>query len=113
MHCRCSRLENVYVQLQGTRQFSLFSPLEVSKLYPMEGSLYSEIDVEHPDYNIFPLYKDARPLVVDREPGVILCIAVFWWHWVRAGKRANLAVNFWFPANQLLSAFYQTIMTND
>jgi hypothetical protein len=90
--------DNLLVQIYGRKKLILISPEQSKCLYypclRLGHVNYSPVDVEAPDFNSFPLFKDARPLEVTLEPGEILFIPVRWWHHARALER-TISLNFW------------------
>ena len=72
-----------FVQVAGRKTFTLFPPTQTHLLYN-DLNLFSEVDVEQPDFDRFPRYARATPLVVTLEPGQTLFLPVGWWHHVRA-----------------------------
>ena len=50
-------------------------------MYPEEVlSNYSQVDITNPDYEKFPLFKNAEPLKVTVKAGETLFIPSGWWH---------------------------------
>ena len=74
-------LHNQMTQLYGSKEFILFSPDQTKYLYPTpENPKISQVDVFNPDYDKFPLYKQAKPLRVTVNQGETLFFATGWWH---------------------------------
>jgi ribosomal protein L16 Arg81 hydroxylase len=74
---------SLFVQIEGRKKFTLISPAQTPYLYD-HTNYFSPIDVEKPDYERYPLYRNVRPLNVIVEPGEVLFIPAGWWHQVRA-----------------------------
>jgi hypothetical protein len=73
----------MFHQVVGSKRITLVSPLETISVYNSR-SVYSDVKVEAPDYERFPAFRDAHPIVVDVMPGEVLFIPVGWWHHVEA-----------------------------
>jgi len=68
----------------------------------------SSVNVDEPDFDRHPLYKQARPIRVVLTAGDTLYLPAFWHHEVQSrpsdvstggvnkSVKLNLAVNFWF-----------------
>ena len=96
---------NLLVQIHGRKKLILVPPQQSNYLYYPALELghinYSPVDVESPDYERFPLFKNATPLEVTLTPGEILFIPVRWWHYARAID-PTISLNFWwFSADSL------------
>lgn len=96
---------NLLVQIHGHKKLLLIPPQQSRNLYYPCLSLghvnFSPVDVEAPDYERFPLFKQATPLEVLLAPGEILFIPVRWWHYARA-LEPTISLNFWwFSADSL------------
>jgi hypothetical protein len=112
---------NIACCLVGKRRFTLFPPEQVANLYPgpLEptpgGQVVSMVDFRRPDFNKYPLFKDAIETaeVAELEPGDMLFYPALWWHHVEALDDFNAMVNYWWntspayldtPQNTLLHA---------
>lgn len=74
-------LHNQLTQLYGSKEFILFSPDQTPYLYPTaENPKVSQVDVLHPDYERFPLFREARPIRVMVNQGDTLLFPTGWWH---------------------------------
>ncbi|XP_071336895.1 HSPB1-associated protein 1 homolog isoform X2 [Trachinotus anak] len=65
---------NLVLQVQGRKRWHLFPPEDTSKLYPTripyeESSVFSQVDVLHPDLRRFPDFHRARVHTVTLHPG--------------------------------------------
>jgi len=96
----------------GRKRFVLFSPKDSRFLYPRrfvesprawfdetEAVFCSEIPFENGIENIdlerFPLFRHAKPIVIDLGPGDLLYIPTHWWHYTHALEPCVLVADFW------------------
>jgi len=90
--------DNLLVQIFGRKKLTLIPPAQSEKLYypclRLGHVHYSPVDVEDPDFEQFPKFKDATLFEVTLEPGEILFIPVRWWHHARSLETA-ISLNFW------------------
>lgn len=88
--------ENLYTMVRGTKRVHLFAP--GAPVYPNSRFSriphYARIDVENPDYNLYPRFRKAQPYTVDLAAGETLFIPSFWWHHIR-NLEPTIALNFW------------------
>jgi hypothetical protein len=74
-------LHNQLTQLYGSKEFILFPPDQTQYLYPQPNNpKVSQVDVLHPDYERFPLFREARALRVMVNQGETLLFHTGWWH---------------------------------
>lgn len=89
---------NFFVQLYGRKRFILLSPKDSQRTYYPCYSLdylnFSPVDVERPNLERFPLFREATPIEFTVEPGEILFIPVRWWHYVRS-LETSISLSFW------------------
>lgn len=77
-------LFNVFLtQVQGRKRIRLIPSFQVHRVYSEHG-VWSQVDLENPDYERFPLFEKADIFDVVLEPGESLFIPIAWWHHVRA-----------------------------
>lgn len=97
---------NIACVVAGKRRFTLFPPDQFKNLYvgPLDltpsGQAISLVDVNNPDFERFPNYKEAlkQARVFDLEAGDAIFIPSMWWHNVESLSRFNVLVNYWWRA---------------
>lgn len=95
--------DNIACVIEGKRRFTLFPPEQINNLYvgPLNhtpaGAPVSLVDVNVPDFDKYPKFKEAlnHALVAELEPGDAIYIPTLWWHNVEALSKVNLLVNYW------------------
>lgn len=95
--------DNIACVVSGHRRFILFPPDQLPNLYvgPIDetvaGQPISMVDLERPDFERFPRFREAlkHVLVADLEPGDAIYIPALWWHAVQANGPLNILVNYW------------------
>jgi hypothetical protein len=79
----CDPLTSLLAQLVGRKHLLLFSPQEHDRLYPIasyNGYQPCRVDARRPDIRRFPLFFDARAVLVTMLPGDLLVIPTGWFH---------------------------------
>lgn len=74
---------NMFLQVYGRKKFILLPPAQTPYLYN-ETAVFSPLDFRQPDFNQYPLAREATPIEVILEPGETLFIPVGWWHQVES-----------------------------
>ncbi|RMA82279.1 cupin-like domain-containing protein [Umboniibacter marinipuniceus] len=95
--------DNIAVVAAGQRKFTLFPPAQLHNLYvgPVDhtpsGASISLVDINSPDYEAFPRYREAEVTkqVVQLSPGDAIFIPMLWWHQVEALSDINVLLNYW------------------
>lgn len=89
--------QNFLAQIVGRKFIRLYSVSETEHLYPFDSTLLhntSQVDIENPDLEKFPMFKQAIYQECTLSPGQILFIPMKWWHYVRA-LDISFSVSFW------------------
>jgi lysine-specific demethylase 8 len=101
LHYDNNGCHNFNAQITGHKRCLLFAPSELPRLapFPLGGSNpafnCSQIDVEAPDFERFPEFREVSCLEATLEPGDLLFIPAWWFHtFVHLGE-LNSNVNFW------------------
>jgi Cupin-like domain len=101
--------DNIACVVAGRRRFILFPTEQIDNLYvgPIDrtiaGQPISMVDLEAPDYERFPKFREAErhAVVADLEPGDAIYIPALWWHAVQATGEINALVNYWWTDHPL------------
>lgn len=85
-------------QIRGKKHFKLIPATQWPLVYN-KGSFFSEVDCEAPDYQRWPLFKQATMIDLTLEAGDVLFMPVGWWHHVRTLEVSTMVsfTNFLFP----------------
>jgi hypothetical protein len=73
---------NFMAQVRGRKLCRLIAPYELPRVYNSRHC-YSQVDLDHVDYDRFPLFRDVTVIDVVIGPGDLLFLPVGWWHYVR------------------------------
>ncbi|WP_353931421.1 cupin-like domain-containing protein [Okeanomitos corallinicola TIOX110] len=95
--------QNILCQVRGRKKLLLFAPNQTPFLYPhsvdSKAPHLSYLNIDKPDFDKFPKFKEAQVIECVLEPGEMLFMPPFWWHQVYSLEQVNIAVNFWWKAN--------------
>lgn len=102
---------NIACVVTGRRSFTLFPPAQTSNLYigPVlstpSGVPISLVDIDKPDFNLFPDFAKAleQAQTATLEPGDAIYIPSPWWHSVKSLEPINTLVNYWWNEHLELS----------
>ena len=104
-HCHYDGYHNFYAQLQGTKKFTLFRPVNWPGLYPYPflHPSHAQAQVNMSDREesekLFPLVGSVEGLEVVLEPGDLLYIPPLWFHEVES-MEVSISVNVWTDSKQ-------------
>lgn len=93
----CDYDDNIFAQVWGTKRIFLSPPHHEAFLYPKEANAIlfgSPFDPEAPDFDRFPLARQATMIECIVEPGDMLYVPAGWYHQVRA-LTFSLSSNRW------------------
>jgi hypothetical protein len=93
----CDYDDNIFAQIWGRKRIFLAPPHHDAFLYTREANpvlFGSPFDPEAPDYERFPLARQAALVEVIVEPGDMLYVPAGWYHQVRA-LSFSLSANRW------------------
>lgn len=83
LHFDCLLTHNLFFQLRGRKRFTVLDHAELDKCYPYDWR-WCKVDPEAPDYQKYPLYRDARAHEVLVEPGDVFFMPSGMLHHVRS-----------------------------
>lgn len=96
--CHHDPMHNLLVQVVGSKRVTLFPPGPAASrgLYPNSGrqSNTSQVDIEAPQLDKYPLFAELKPIVFELQEGDTLYIPPGWWHHVRS-LEISMSVSFW------------------
>jgi hypothetical protein len=95
--------DNIACVVAGRRRFTLFPPEQLPNLYvgpldhTMAGQPASMVELNNPDFERFPRFRDALAAAVtaDLEPGDAIYIPTLWWHQIETLSPFNILINYW------------------
>jgi hypothetical protein len=93
----CDYDDNIFAQIWGSKRIFLSPPHHDEFLYPREANAIlfgSPFDPEAPDFEQFPLARQATMIEVIVNPGDMLYVPAGWYHQVRA-LTFSLSSNRW------------------
>ncbi|MBB3213642.1 hypothetical protein FHW67_002940 [Herbaspirillum sp. Sphag1AN] len=93
----CDYDDNIFAQIWGTKRICLAPPHHDAFLYPREANAIlfgSPFDPESPDFERFPLARQAAIVECIMQPGELLYVPAGWYHQVRA-LTFSLSSNRW------------------
>lgn len=103
-------VNNIFTQLVGRKRVVLAAPDQDAFMYqrPREAGDYwhSQIDLDHPDFERFPLFRQAKLYETVVGPGEMLFIPADYWHYVRSLEK-SISVSFWWRAYRVVEIFNQ------
>ena len=67
----------------GRKRWRLMAPDSTPLIYNDVG-VFSRVDLENPDYDKYPMFKDINIIEEVLSPGEIIFVPVGWWHQVKA-----------------------------
>lgn len=81
LHFDLLYLHNQITQLYGSKTFFLYAPDQTSLLYPNpENPKKSLVNIFDPDYDKFPLFKQAKCIMATIDEGETILHPGGWWH---------------------------------
>lgn len=81
LHVDALNLHTQITQLYGSKDFILYSPDQTPFMYPsIENPNFSWINIFDPDFEKYPLFKNAKPTKVTLYEGESIFFPTGWWH---------------------------------
>jgi hypothetical protein len=98
-HLHRDGTDNLFAQIWGSKHFTLYSPDQRPFLSawapPADNGLDGcDVDPDQPDYDRFPLFRQARKTECVVQAGELFFLPEGWFHHVRS-LAPSLSVNFW------------------
>ncbi|TQF71320.1 cupin-like domain-containing protein [Pseudoalteromonas luteoviolacea] len=88
---------NLNVQLYGKKRWVIYPKSEYENLYlpsTLEFPHFSPINMDAPDFERFPKFRNAKPIEFVLEPGETLFLPQSWAHYVETIEY-SISLNFW------------------
>jgi hypothetical protein len=82
----------IMAHIYGRKRWRLIDPRYTNLIYNHIG-VFSKIDLEEPDLDRYPLFKDVPVIETVLEAGEIIFVPVGWWHQVK-GLDVSIALSF-------------------
>jgi histone arginine demethylase JMJD6 len=89
-------------QIYGSKDFIMYPPELTPSMYPYpDNPKFSQVNFLDPDYDKFPLFKEAIPIEFTLQEGETLLFPSGWWHTTKITEpcislgRAQLNGNNW------------------
>ncbi len=101
---------NIFSQIRGRKRILLFPPSDYLSFYPpLDNSLgipeYSKVNPDFFSLELFPKFPWQEKIEVLLQPGEIIYIPPFWWHYVTAVDE-NISLSFFYTI-EILDFFRQ------
>lgn len=87
-------VDNLLCVVKGVKRVELYPPSQAPLLY-VKGNI-SAVDVDHPDYDTFPEFRNASGCTALLRAGDALYIPAYWYHYVMNESQYSVAVSLWF-----------------
>lgn len=92
-------VDNLFVQVHGTKRFILAAPEEIRNLYPFADShTKSRVAPQHPDLTRFPRFRRVHQFEGTLAPGDAIYIPKGWWHYF-AAPEVSISLNCWYGSS--------------
>lgn len=104
LHYDGNFMHNLNAQVTGSKHVQLYSPEQISKIYPYlytsgQPHNFSQVDVDNIDERRFPLFAELEGYEATLAAGDLLFIPAYWYHTFKHLGDFNTNVNFWWRAD--------------
>jgi len=81
LHYDALYMHTQITQIYGSKTFIMYPPDQTPSMYPYPGNpKFSQVNFLDPDYDKFPLFKEAIPIEFVLEEGETVLFPSGWWH---------------------------------
>lgn len=99
-HLHFDVVHNLFAQIRGRKKFLLYDPVNYLSFYPPLGEKsthtnHSKVNPLQPNRQLFPNFPWQEGKEVILNPGDLLYLPPFWWHYVTAIDE-NISLSFWY-----------------
>jgi hypothetical protein len=99
-HLHYDNAHNLFSQIVGRKKFLLYPPSNYLSFYPPLGEAsaypsFSKVNPSEPDHERFPKFPWQSKIEVILEPGDMLYLPPYWWHYVTAMEK-SISLSFWY-----------------
>lgn len=99
---------NLFFQVSGYKEFTIVLPEDIDKCY-MHNWKWTKVNLDKPDYEKFPLFKEVKPIKINLGPGEILYMPAGTLHQVR-GLTNSISFNIdWHTRQTVLKGLVTSI----
>jgi len=102
LHFDALYMHTQITQVYGSKDFIMYPPDQTPNMYPYpDNPKFSQVNFLDPDYEKFPLFKEAVPIEFTLQEGETLLFPSGWWHTTKITEpcislgRAQLNGNNW------------------
>jgi hypothetical protein len=111
-HWRVMGTCNLFSQIYGKKKIVLASPQQTPFLYERRGEQsdyhLSQVDIEAPDFERFPLLRQATFWVGEVEGGDLLFVPLDYWHFMQS-LGASISVSTWWHPHAVSDLVYRIL----
>lgn len=89
-------MDNMYVQIHGTKNVLLVGPSDSGSVYPFADNVSkSKVDPENPDLSKYPKFASVTLYQACLEPGDVLFFPKGWWHHF-VSPESSISLSCWY-----------------
>ena len=97
-------MENMMCVFEGYKNFTIVPPYDREFVYAGYDGYpdnYSPIEFVAPDYNRWPMFRNARVKTVHIAAGDCLYMPAYWWHQVGSSPGVSIGVATWYGTSHI------------